>query len=81
MFITIRCRITSYNVCYTKLLREEIYYNYTALDRVGFIRKEPLNAHGAIFKVQKTREMISVDDVVYIRPENDVALATGKRFV
>jgi len=59
---------------------EQIYYNYTALDRVGFIRKEPLNAHGAIFKVQKTREMISVDDVVYIRPENDVALATGKRY-
>ena len=59
---------------------EQIYYNYTALDRVGFIRKEPLAAHGAIFKVQKTREMISIDDVVYIRPEGDVALATGKRY-
>jgi len=59
---------------------EQIYYNYTALDRVGFIRKEPLAVHGAIFKVQKTREMISVDDVVYIRPEGDVALATGKRY-
>jgi hypothetical protein len=59
---------------------EQIYYNYTALDRVGFIRKEPLAAHGAIFKVQKTREMISVDDVVYIRPEGDVALAIGKRY-
>jgi hypothetical protein len=59
---------------------EQIYYNYTALDRVGFIRKEPPPLHGAIFKVQKTREMISVDDVVYIRPEGDVALATGKRY-
>jgi len=59
---------------------EQIYYNYTALDRVGFIRKEPLATQGAIFKVQKTREMISIDDVVYIRPEGDVALATGKRY-
>jgi len=59
---------------------EQIYYNYTALDRVGFIRKEPLAVHGAIFKVQKTRSMISVDDVVYIRPEGDVPLATGKRY-
>jgi hypothetical protein len=59
---------------------EQIYYNYTALDRVGFIRKEPLAVHGAIFKVQETREMISVDDVVYIRPEGDATLATGKRY-
>jgi hypothetical protein len=61
-------------------IAEQIYYNYTALDRVGFIRKEPLAAHGAIFKVQKTREMISVDDIVYIRPEGNVPLATGKRY-
>jgi hypothetical protein len=59
---------------------EQIYYNYTAMDRVGFIRKEPLAVHGAIFKVQKTRSMISIDDVVYIRPEGDVPLATGKRY-
>lgn len=59
---------------------EKIYYNYTALDRVGFIRKEPLATHGAIFKVQKPREMISIDDVVYIRPEGDATLATGKRY-
>lgn len=59
---------------------EQIHFNYTALDRVGFIRKEPLATHGAIFKVQKTREMISTDDVVYIRPEGDAQLATGKRY-
>ena len=59
---------------------EQIYYNYTAMDRVGFIRKEPLASHGAIFKVQEPKEMINVDDVVYIRPENDFVLATGKRY-
>jgi hypothetical protein len=61
-------------------IAKQIYYSYTPLDRVGFIRKEPLAAHGAIFKVQKTREMISVDDIVYIRPEGDVPLAVGKRY-
>jgi len=52
-------------------LDDLIHYNYTALDRVGFVRKTMVAPHGAIFKVQKTREMISMDDIVYIRPEGD----------
>ena len=36
--------------------------------------------HGAIFKVQKTREMISMDDIVYIRPEGGTQLVPGKRY-
>ena len=57
-----------------------IHYNYTALDRVGFIRKEPVAPHGAIFRVQETKEMISSNDIVYIRPEGDFDLVPGKRY-
>lgn len=57
-----------------------IHYNYTALDRVGFIRKEPVAPHGAIFKVQETKEMINSNDIVYIRPEGDFDLVPGKRY-
>ena len=61
-------------------LDDLIHYNYTALDRVGFIRKTLVAPHGAIFKVQKTREMIATDDIIYIRPEGGTQLVPGKRY-
>ena len=61
-------------------LDDLIHYKYTALDRVGFIRKTIVPPHGAIFKVQRTREMISSNDIVYIRPEGDSPLVPGKRY-
>ena len=61
-------------------LDDLIHYRYSALDRVGFIRKEPVAPHGAIFKVQETKEMINDGDIVYIRPEGDFDLAPGKRY-
>ena len=61
-------------------LEDLIHYNYTAADRVGFVRKQPVTSHGAIFKVLETKEMISMYDSVYIRPENNMKLIPGKRY-
>jgi hypothetical protein len=61
-------------------LENLIHYDYSAIDRVGFIRKQPVAPHGAIFKVQEPKEMINKDDIVYIRPEGDSKLVTGKRY-
>lgn len=61
-------------------LEDQIHYNYTALDRVGFVRKQPLTPHGVIFKVLETKEMINTDDTVYIRPEGNTKLVPGKRY-
>jgi len=61
-------------------LEDLIHYEYTALDRVGFIRKQPVAPHGAIFKVLATKEMINSEDIVYIRPEGDFKLVPGKRY-
>jgi len=61
-------------------LEDLIHYDYTALDRVGFIRKQAVAPHGAIFKVLETKEMINFDDVVYIRPESNSKLVPGQRY-
>ncbi|MBW2469997.1 MAG: LysM peptidoglycan-binding domain-containing protein [Deltaproteobacteria bacterium] len=61
-------------------LEDLIHYNYTAVDRVGFVRKQPVPSHGAIFKVLETKEMISTDDTVYIRPAENMTLVPGKRY-
>lgn len=61
-------------------LDDLIHYRYSAMDRVGFIRKEPVAPHGVIFKVQATREMISEGDIVYIRLEPNFELVPGKRY-
>jgi hypothetical protein len=61
-------------------LENLIHYDYTALDRVGFIRKQAVAPHGAIFKVQETKEMINTEDIVYIRPEGNSELVPGKRY-
>ena len=61
-------------------LDDLIHYRYTALDRVGFIRKSPVDQHGTIFRVQETKEMIHDGDVVYIRPEGNIDLVPGKRY-
>jgi len=60
----------------TKLLE----FHYAAIDRVGFIRKEPVVSHGTIFKVEGKKEMISTGDLVYIRPGNNVSLTPGKKY-
>ena len=61
-------------------LENLIHYDYSALDRVGFIRKQPVEPLGAIFKVLETKVMISEDDIVYIRPEGDTKLVPGQRY-
>ena len=60
----------------TKLLE----FHYASIERVGFIRKEPIQSQGTIFKVEGQKEMISAGDLVYIRPENNSSLAKGQKF-
>ena len=55
-----------------------LQFHYAALDRVGFIRKDPVQSQGTIFKVEGQKVMISTGDLVYIRPEEDFKLAKGQ---
>jgi hypothetical protein len=55
-------------------------FQYASIDRVGFIRKDPVQSHGTIFKVEGQKEMISTGDLVYIRPEGNTSLTKGQKF-
>ena len=55
-------------------------FQYAAIERVGFIRKEPVSSHGTIFKVEGRKEMISTGDLVYIRPAKDFSLEPGNKY-
>ena len=57
-----------------------IDFQYAAIERVGFIRKEPVAPHGTIFKVEGRKVMISTGDLVYIRPADGVEMNPGSRY-
>jgi hypothetical protein len=55
-------------------------YEYAPIDRVGFIRKEPVVANGTIFKVEGKKEMISTGDLVYIEPRENFTFTPGEKY-
>jgi hypothetical protein len=55
-------------------------FHFASIDRVGFIRKDPLESLGTIFKVEGRKEMISTGDLIYIRPSDKASLAKGRTF-
>ncbi len=55
-------------------------FQYASIDRVGFIRKDPVQSQGTIFKVEGQKEMISTGDLVYIRPGDTASLEKGRKF-
>jgi len=62
------------------VMTKMIDFQYSAIERVGFIRKEPVNSHGTIFKVEGRKVMISTGDLVYIRPAKDFSLEPGNKY-
>lgn len=55
-------------------------FDFSSMDRVGFIRKKAVTPHGSIFKVRETKDMISVGDMVYIQAEPNFTLNPGERY-
>ncbi|MDX9788254.1 MAG: LysM domain-containing protein [Desulfobacterales bacterium] len=56
-------------------------FEFVQIDQVGFIRKTPVEPHGTLFKSKDDKEMISMQDMVYIRPENSHELLPGKQYI
>lgn len=61
-------------------LKAQPYYFYSPIDRVGFIRKEPVVPAGVIFKVKDNKKLIGVGDLVYIKRKNDKDLILGEKY-
>jgi hypothetical protein len=60
--------------------KDPLYYFYSAIDKIGFIKKEPVTPRGTIFEVKDDKEMISKGDLVYIRPNEDISFVPGSKF-
>ncbi len=60
--------------------KEPPYYFYSAIDKIGFIKKEPVAPRGTIFEVKDDKKMISKGDLVYIRPNEDTSFIPGSKF-
>jgi len=60
--------------------KETLYYYYSPIDRIGFIKKSPVIPSGAIFKVKDDKQMISAGDLVYIRTKGDKQLTAGSKY-
>ncbi|MFO7497342.1 MAG: LysM peptidoglycan-binding domain-containing protein [Desulfobacterales bacterium] len=56
------------------------FYTYPAMDRIGFIREEPLAPFGTIFKSAEGKMINGTNDLVYIKPATNTPLAVGSRF-
>jgi hypothetical protein len=56
------------------------FFTYPAMDRIGFIREEPLTPFGTIFKSAEGKTIHGTDDLVYIKPAAGTPLAVGSRF-
>ena len=57
--------------------KETIYYFYSPINSIGFIKKHPIDPYGTIFKAEDDKDLISTGDTVYIRPSGDQTLAPG----
>lgn len=61
-------------------LKEPPYYYYSPINRVGFVRKEPVAPRGIIFKAKDNKQMISAGDLVYIRQKGNKGLIPGSQY-
>ena len=60
--------------------KKPLYYYYSPINRIGFIRKDPATPLGIIFKVKDDKEMISAGDLVFIRAKGDINLTAGSKY-
>ncbi|MFH2064012.1 MAG: LysM peptidoglycan-binding domain-containing protein [Pseudomonadota bacterium] len=54
---------------------EQPSFQYTQIDRIGFIKKEPETPHAYIFKAKDMKSLISEDDIVYLQQKEKGAPA------
>ena len=59
---------------------DSLSYYLSAIDLVGFIRKQPVDPHGTIYKVREAKEMIYERDIIYIKPEGGAQLTPGSKY-
>ena len=59
---------------------ETLYYYYSPINRIGFIKKQAITPLGTIFKVEDDKDLVSVGDIIYIRPNADYSFKAGSKY-
>jgi hypothetical protein len=59
---------------------EPTYYRYSSMDRIGFVRPNPEESLGLIFKVRDDVSLIGGGDVVYIKKTGKASFVPGTRY-
>jgi hypothetical protein len=57
--------------------KSPLYYYYYPIDKIGFIRKDPVAPSGVIFKVKDDKGLISAGDLVFIRSKGNITRFTA----
>jgi hypothetical protein len=60
--------------------KETFYYYYSPINSTGFIKKQAITPQGTIFKVKDDPRLVTVGDLVYIRPSVDHSLQPGTKY-
>ena len=61
-------------------IKETLYYYYSPINRIGFIKKQAITPLGTIFKVKEDKDLVSDGDIIYIRPNADYSFQTGTKY-
>jgi hypothetical protein len=56
------------------------FFTYHGMDRIGFIREEPMAPFGTIFKTAEDKMIAGTHDLVYIKQAAETPLAVGSLF-
>ncbi len=60
--------------------KETLYYYYSPIDSIGFIKKQAITPQGTIFKVKDDKKLVGAGDLVYVRPDVDHSLQPGTKY-
>jgi hypothetical protein len=61
-------------------IKETLYYYYSPINSIGFIKKQAITPQGTIFKVKDDKDLVSAGDIVYIRPNVDDSFQPGTKY-
>jgi hypothetical protein len=63
------------------LLHQPVFYHYSPIESIGFIRKDPKTPEASIIKVKDDKEMISVGDIVFVKHMEINFFKPGEQYV
>ncbi len=63
------------------MFHQPVYYHYSPIESIGFIRNDPKAPDASIIKVKDDKEMISIGDIVFIKHLEKNSFLPGEQYV